>query len=154
MRVENRRKRRRYVPCIDCRREGITVVRPLYRGPRCKTHWQVERKRLRQVRHDAHVERTYELNPDDYQAIYDSQNGSCFVCRRAKGKRKYLAVDHEHDKPGCDHPPNVGCRECVRCLACTTCNRIVLGRYDVAALKRAIEVLEDPPARKILTWNS
>lgn len=134
--------------CKDCH----SPTRPaIYPGPRCATCWRAEKKRRKINNRMRHVEKKFQLSPRDYQAILDSQHGLCFVCRRAKDSgTKHLAVDHEHNKPGCDHPPDVGCRECVRCLACTTCNRIVLGRYDVAALKRAIEVFEDPPARRLL----
>lgn len=133
--------------CKDC---GSQTRPAPYPGPRCATCWRAEKKRRKINARMRHVERTYGLTPADYDTINEGQGGVCFVCRKAKGITKALAVDHEHNKPGCDHPPDVGCRWCVRCLACTTCNRIVLGRYDVAALKRAIEVLEDPPAQRLL----
>jgi ATP-dependent helicase YprA (DUF1998 family) len=61
---------------------------------------------------------------------------------------KRLAVEHNHDLCD-DHPPDVGCPRCIRCLACGPCNKI-LGMLNVAALRRAIKVLTDSPARKIL----
>lgn len=114
------------------------------------TH-QREVKQARRTRaHELAVEKKYELTAEEYDAIFAAQGGRCAVCQRAKGITKMLAVDHQHNKPGCDHPPDVGCRNCVRCLACDTCNRIVLGRYDIDALVRAIVVLSDPPAQKVL----
>ena len=144
--------------CKDCVAKGITSKRKLATnpdgslapGPRCVTHHR-EVKKARKVRaHELRVEARFELSAEEYDAILAAQGGRCAVCRRAKGLKRFLAVDHEHNKPGCTHPPDVGCRNCVRCLACDTCNRIVLGRYDIDALVRAIVVLSDPPAQKVL----
>jgi len=82
--------------------------------------------------------------------LFVAQGGACAICQRAYGKTKRLCVDHEHNKPGCDHPPDRGCRKCIRGLVDNTCNRIVLGRYDVDSLARAIMYILDPPARKVL----
>jgi hypothetical protein len=142
--------------CKDCIAEGVTTVRPIAPGcgprtPLCVTHKRERKRKVKARKHELHVERKFQLTPMERQAISDAQNGLCFVCRHAKddGVHK-LCVDHEHNKPGCDHPPDVGCRNCVRCLACQTCNRVVLGRYSVEALQRAIEVLTCPPAQRIL----
>ncbi|APD19224.1 HNH endonuclease [Mycobacterium phage Mitti] len=149
------------VVCKDCIAEGITTVRkpaldaegnPVP-GKRCVTHWRAVRKARRQRAHERHVERQFSLSPEQYQALYEAQGGRCFICQHATGKSKKLAVDHEHNRPGCDHAPDVGCPECVRCLACTTCNRIVLGRYSVQALARAIVALVNPPARRVLAQH-
>lgn len=140
--------------CVDCLESGVTTKRPApYGGPRsarCATHYRALKKRRSKRAHELHVEKAFGITADERQAILDSQNGVCFVCRRARDDRtKRLAVDHDHHRCD-DHEPDVGCRNCVRCLACTTCNNVVLARYDVVALQRAIEVLTDPPAQKIL----
>lgn len=144
-------------PCKDCVAEGITTKRKMTDrkgnpcpGPRCFTH-HLARKRVvkKQVR-DRRALNTYGLEDGEYDLLYESQGGKCFICRRATGATKDLSVDHEHNKPGCTHVPEKGCRKCVRCLACATCNRIILGRYDIEALVRAIIVLRDPPAQKVL----
>lgn len=69
------------------------------------------------------------------------QGGKCFICQRATGKRRRLAVDHDH-KTGR-----------VRGLLCNPCNRDVLGhlRDSVAALERAVTYLKHPPADQVLT---
>jgi hypothetical protein len=71
----------------------------------------------------------------------------CYGCGRAKGKTKRLAVDHDHR---CDagHPPEFGCPKCIRALLCTYCNE-VMGRLDADALRRLIEVHENPPAQTL-----
>jgi len=137
-------------PCKDCRAEGVRTKRAaLYPGPRCATHYRAYKRKRRDRAHELRVKNIYGLTAQEYRALYEAQGGRCFVCHKARGISKRLAVDHDHDA-GCGHGSDVGCRLCVRCLACTNCNRIILGRYSVEALQRAIEVLTDPPAQRIL----
>lgn len=137
--------------CKDCVAEGVATRREaLHPGPRCTTHHRIAKRRRSARAHELRIEKGYGLTGDEYQALYRSQDGRCYICRRANGKTKRLAVDHDHHKEGCVHPPDVGCPNCIRCLACGPCNHDLLGRYDVAALRRAIEVLTDPPAQKVL----
>ncbi len=124
--------------CKDC---GPESKRPAtYPGPRCATHHREARKASKLRAHGRHVERTYGITAEDYWALYQAQDGRCFICRRATGKAKRLPVDHDH-----------GTGE-VRGLLCGPCNRDVLGhlRHDAAAFVRAIEYLLDPPARAVL----
>lgn len=138
-------------PCKDCVAEGITTVRAAtYVGPRCATHHRQAKRRTSARAHELRIEKFYGLTSAQYWALYESQEGRCFICRRASGRSKRLAVDHDHHKEGCDHAPEIGCPNCVRCLACGPCNRELLGRYDVAALRRAITVKTDPPAQAVL----
>ena len=103
----------------------------------------------REKQHARHVEATYGITAEEYARLYLAQGGRCFVCQRASGAAKRLAVDHDH-KRGCGHDPSVGCRQCIRCLACGPCNQVVLGRYDADALARAIMVLKTLPAQRVL----
>lgn len=128
--------------CKDCTAEGVTTTRPApHPGPRCVTHHRARRKVVRSQAHGRTVSQ-YGITAEEYHALKASQGGACFICGKAKGVSKNLAVDH-------DHALGYG-RHSVRALLCTTCNRVVLGRYDVAALQRAIEVLTDPPAQRFL----
>ena len=136
-------------PCKDCVAEGITTPRPpIYPGPRCYTHHRQVVKLRKFQSHARRTETTYGITGVQYWKLYDAQGGRCFICRRATGATKRLAVDHDHRLCD-DHPPDRGCPRCIRCLACGPCNEL-LGRYGIEALQRAIEVLSDPPARKIL----
>lgn len=45
--------------------------------------------------HAAHVSRTYELDPADYEALLRFQSGRCYVCGQVPRSRR-LAVDHDH----------------------------------------------------------
>jgi Recombination endonuclease VII len=123
--------------CKDCVSEGITTARPVTKpGPRCATHWRAERKRRSLRAHGRMVEKTYGLTEDQYWELYRIQGGCCAICRRAKGKVKRLAVDHDHET---GRP---------RALLCGPCNQMI-GYLDVDALARAIMVIADPPARKL-----
>lgn len=138
--------------CIDCIAEGVKTVRPVeFLGPRtplCITHQRARRRKRSARAHALTTKENFGLSVQDYEALYISQEGRCFICRRATGRTRRLSVDHDHHK--CDtHPPDKGCHKCVRCLVCRPCNDL-LGRYDAEALVRAIIVLTVPPAQKVL----
>lgn len=138
------------IRCKDCRREDVTTVRPApHPGPRCTTHWRVEKARRKVANHGRRIQAAFGLTARDYAVLKASQGGRCFICRYATGKAKALAVDHEHHRPGCEHPPERGCYLCVRALLCGPCNQTI-GRLGPDALRRAIQVFTDPPARKVL----
>lgn len=84
--------------------------------------------------------RVYGLPPGGYAALYAAQGGRCYICRRATGASRRLPVDHDHATGE------------VYGLLCGPCNKNVIGhlRRDVEALRRAIDYLTDPPARKVL----
>lgn len=55
--------------------------------------------------------KTYGISLDGYQALLVAQGGVCAICKRPpRGRRKYLAVDHDHETGK------------IRGLLCTTCN--------------------------------
>lgn len=140
----------RQTRCVDCNAEGRQTPRAAPKpGPRCLEHWRQRKRVVSANAHALRIEAAFEITAQEYRAIYESQGGRCYMCRRATGKRKRLAVDHDHD---CDagHDPKVGCRRCIRALLCGPCNKDVLGRLDEAALRRAIKVLKDKPAQQVL----
>jgi hypothetical protein len=62
------------------------------------------------------IKKKYNLSQEQWENIYNKQNGKCFICQRTeqqikKTKSRYLAVDHDH-KTGK-----------IRGLLCTYCNR-------------------------------
>jgi hypothetical protein len=140
------------IECVDCLREGVTTSRPApHGGPRsrrCVTHHRVERKRVRLAAAQRRVEKTYEMPPEVYDAMLAAQDGRCAICRKARGVKKRLCVDHNH-KAGCDHPADRGCPDCWNGLLCNRCNELV-GWYSVEELLRAIHYKTHPPARRQL----
>lgn len=128
--------------CRDCVDEfGEDKARKLRRpashpGPRCTSHHRAV-VRVRKARaHELMVQRVYGLGPGDYDRLLAFQGGKCWICRRATGRVRRLAVDHDHKtgKP--------------RGILCSPCNRL-LGhvRDDPTVLIRAAEYLTSPPAR-------
>lgn len=127
------------ITCKDCLVEGVLTVRPAPNpGPRCATHHRAARKARAAAAHDRRVSVVYGLAAGDYQRLYDLQGGVCAGCRRATGRARRLAVDHDH----------VTGR--VRGLLCSPCNRL-LGhvRDDVGTLMRIVQYLLDPPAGRL-----
>ena len=81
----------------------------------------------------------YGLTPEQYWALYEAQGGVCYICERATGKTKRLAVDHSHESGY------------VRGLLCGICNKI-LGhlRDDWLAAYRLNMYLKYPPAFEVI----
>lgn len=140
--------------CVDCGklpaaeqpkvpRDTDVDVHP--RSPRCATHRRIKRKQAKADQRVAYQTRVYGLSADDHAELLEYQGGRCYICQRATGRTKALATDHNHD---CC-PGDTSCGQCVRGKLCTTCNRIVIGQYDVDALLRAVEYLHDPPMARL-----
>lgn len=132
-------------PCKGC---GSTTRPRNYAGPRCATCHRARKKATKDASRDSYLVNTYGISQQEYDELKAFQGGRCFICRRATGATKNLAVDHDHKHCA----GKKGCRDCVRGLLCSPCNRGVLGhlRDDLEAAQRVIEYLTDPPARKVL----
>lgn len=87
------------------------------------------------------LKRMYGMTPESYDDLLDRQGGRCAICRTDEpgGKRRYLAVDHDHEC--CNGPTS--CGRCIRGLLCNDCNQ-ALGRLhdDPALLRRAADYVE------------
>lgn len=89
--------------------------------------------------HRARVAKVYGIPVDAYDALYFAQDGRCAICRRATGKTRRLAVDHDHATTK------------VRGLLCRVCNSMLgHARDDVEFFARAMQYLISPPADSIL----
>lgn len=134
--------------CKDCPPGGRRRPAP-YPGPRCATHNRAQRSVARARQHARHIEATYGITTEEYDALYRAQGGRCGWCRRATGARRRLAVDHDH----AHCPGRYGCRECVRGLLCADCNRFIGRRLRDAPglMQRGLDYLTNPPARGVLT---
>lgn len=119
-------------PCKGCGSVTRKVTAP---GPRCATCHRGARRASRRAAHGRWILKTYGLTLEQYEALYEAQGGSCYICRRAKGVSKRLAVDHDH-KTGY-----------VRGLLCGKCNGY-LGyiRDSPEAGTRMHDYLNNPPA--------
>jgi hypothetical protein len=133
--------------CVDCAKAGRPLTRPApHPGPRCATDWRAIVKRRRQERREAHTHAKYGLEPAEYLSLYEQQGRRCAICRRATGKAKRLAVDHDHTC--CPGPTS--CGKCVRGLLCGPCNSMLAhARDDAELFRRAIRYLREWPALAI-----
>jgi hypothetical protein len=124
-----------------------------YVGPRCATCHRRQKRAQEIAAHARRLLKFYRITPEQYAAIYIAQGGVCYVCRRATGESKRLAVEHDHYLARFhDHPVDEGCPKCIRGLACGPCNRDVLGRLggQPETYERIATALRNPPARKVL----
>lgn len=115
---------------------GCQAFVPLFyaSGSRCKACTS-------KATHAAHVERTYEISREDYDALLAFQGGRCWVCGQVPRGRR-LAVDHDHATGK------------VRGLLCSGltygCN-VSLARVlnDVEAARRLLEYVELSPLERM-----
>jgi len=122
--------------CKDC---GSTTRKLSAPGPRCATCKSEFKKVQDKARHEAYVLKTYGLKAGEYDLLYHEQGGACYICQRARGISKKLAVDHDH------------ATGYVRGLLCGPCNKL-LGhvRDDPRTLARAADYLTHPPAQRFI----
>lgn len=108
-------------------------------GPRCATCHRERKKALKEAAHAAWILKTYGLTKEQYDQLYASQEGRCYICRRATGRTRRLSVDHDH-KTGF-----------VRGLLCRPCNTF-LGhlRDDPEGFERGASYLRQPPAFDVI----
>lgn len=92
---------------------------------------------------NSYLRKKYGITEDEYNDILCAQNGRCAICL-CKPRTKSLAVDH-------DHKTNE-----IRGLLCSRCNHGLLGHAhdSIEMLKRAIEYLENPPAKGVLEYGN
>ena len=131
--------------CKDCYPEGhgmkssmvgASKPRPApHPGPRCATHHRERKNAQKEAAWARGIKERYGITPEQYWALYAAQGGSCYICQRATGKVKRLAVDHDH------------ANGYVRGLLCGVCNKL-LGhmRDDPDMAYRVADYLVNPPA--------
>ena len=89
--------------CWDCLADPEHATkrpRKLATGPgepkRCATHLRAFKAAQRRTRRASHVERTYDISAKDAGELLVYQGGRCWICGKADGTTKALAVDHDH----------------------------------------------------------
>lgn len=135
--------------CIVCKAQveadpgAVRKARPVASAvgetKRCATHLREFKTRQRKQARARQVERTYDITERDNHELYLFQGGRCWLCRKATGATKSLAVDH-------DHQTNE-----VRGRLCGPCNQFI-GRLsdDPEAAQRLVGYLSgDTPYRRL-----
>jgi hypothetical protein len=123
--------------CRECCRPEAVAARRAAKAKKQKAATAARNSRIR---------RTYELEPEEYDALLAAQGGACAICRRKPRTRK-LHVDHDHLIARLH-----GVRDSIRGLLCGNCNSRLLraGGHNPTTLRRAADYLENPPARAVL----
>lgn len=118
--------------CKDCGSVTRKVTSP---GPRCATCHRAVKTARKEAAWARGIKERYGITPEQYWALYRQQGDCCYICVRATGKTKRLAVDHDH------------ATGFVRGLLCGPCNKW-LGhmRDDPNMAIRVITYLDHPPA--------
>lgn len=98
-------------------------------------------------RRESAIPRRYGITVKQYEEIKAAQGGKCYICQRATGATKALAVDHDHSC--CSG--RTSCGKCVRGLCCGPCNSMLAHvRDSPETLERAADYLRNPPAKKVI----
>lgn len=88
----------------------------------------------KQIDRRAHLKRNFGITVEQYEELFEKQNGRCAICGRHQFEfDKNFAVDHCHET-----------RE-IRGLLCTFCNRYEVGKNrksDASKLRRIADYLE------------
>jgi len=95
--------------------DNIEVTRKRNRG-RIRVYRKLnpEDKKLQRNRH---LKEKYNLTLDDYNQMFEQQNGVCAICGNPENTNRMLAVDHNHNT------------DVIRGLLCFNCNTR-LGWYE------------------------
>lgn len=136
--------------CVDCRalpeQDRPARQRPAPHGgirvARCTTHWREFRAASELRAHLAYVRRTYNVEPEEWLALWAAQGERC-PC----GRKPSRFPDTDHDHACC--PGTGSCGRCVRGLCCRACNREALGRYNATQLRALGDYLDDPPLARL-----
>lgn len=112
---------------------------------------RARRKALASRRH--HLKTKHNMTLEQYEELKAYQGGVCYLCRRATGASKALAVDHDHAKAReeCSHDHNSSCENCWRGIICSHCNdMLAIARDEREFFARAARYLARPPAQRWL----
>ncbi len=138
-RDEIREKSRAY---YVANREAIRQKRNAYREAHAAEDRQYQRQHYAQNRTrklELSVRYRHGLSPEEWAAIWQAQDGRCYLCGDELAHRDKTYVDHDHSHCG----KRKSCQICRRGMACRHCNSAIgLAADDPARLRRMADALE------------
>jgi Recombination endonuclease VII len=78
-------------------------------------YWKTRDKQLIKIR-KSKLKTKYKLSLEDFQNLFEKQNGVCAICKEPETAGRLLAIDHNHETGE------------IRGLLCTNCN-LGLGKF-------------------------
>lgn len=127
--------KRGYKTCTKC---GRNRAERFFQGQRGRVCVTCRRARSRSSSRNRRILETYGLTEDEYNVLFEAQDGRCAICLGTRKQR--LSVDHCH-KTGA-----------IRGLLCRLCNGRLLtaARDSTEILRRAADYLENYPAERTI----
>ena len=124
-----------------CKPCHLEYGRQRYANPEAYARRQMNRdeysKRRKASGRKWYLKSIYKLTEDEYQKLYDSQEGKCWICNERKNY--YLHVDHDHSCCAKEK----SCGKCIRGLLCYSCNSLLgYAKDNKEILKSALKYLE------------
>lgn len=86
-----------------------------------------------------HLKRYHSMTPLEYEQLWESQDGRCYLCGDKLVRGRETHIDHDHECCGAGE----SCFQCRRGLACGHCNLVLGHVFDSPArLRRIADALE------------
>lgn len=115
-----------------------------FKSPRARICKICQRETRRKALRAYRLNNVYEMTQDEYDALYEAQEGKCAACGQERDYLLHVEHDHKIER-------EEGVKKSIRGLCCKSCNNLIRDARDNAQLLRSIaDYLEDPPAQKIL----
>lgn len=124
MRDEDRTRRQPVVRvCVDCKQESDdwrvnTRVVVRCRDCQFEANTRNKNKGRKQAMRKWQLRRLYNMSLEEYDLLWEKQNGTCAICKQINANGRRLSIDHDHSTGE------------IRGLLCARCNTM-LGWVDL-----------------------
>ncbi len=122
------------VALVEEMSQNLIEMKDIDRTKRLKKNWKLNNQdKVKLSNKKAGLKRFYGINVDEYNELFNQQNGKCKICGRHQSElKKSLSVDHNHLTGN------------IRGLLCNQCNLILGNANDkIIVLEKAIEYLKN-----------
>jgi hypothetical protein len=138
----------------ECQKCGKNRALKFFSSERGRVCAACKKKASRQQARNVHLQQTYNMTMDEYDALLKAQNGRCAICKGYRPTSYDVDHDHRLEKQLIANgtKPDTARRQSVRGLLCRRCNRRLLPATldDTTIMQSAIDYIINPPARHIL----